>query len=399
MLFLGGKHMPWRNTTIMDEKYFFINEYLAHRHTITELCKQFGISRPLGYKYIERYNQTGFKGLEELSRKPKTSPTKTPSKITRDIISIRNKHPRYGADKIKTILERDKPDIQWPSQTTIHTILKTEGLIPERKTNRHIYPCNPKFDPKEINDMWGIDYKGKMRLINAVYSYPLTITDSFSRFILAADALASPTTEATKEVFIRVFEDFGLPNYIHSDNGVPFAGSTSLARLSSLSVWFIELGIMPVYSDPAKPGQNGRHERMHKELKAETASPLPQSHSELQKRLNAFIKEYNEYRPHQALNNNTPASIYTRSERVFPQSIESWDYPGAFEVKRVLKNGAIRWGNHNWVMVATPLIGKDIGLEEISDGLFRVYFRFKLLGYLDARKLRIQDIQGRLKRQ
>ena len=164
--------MPWRNTTIMDEKYFFINEYLAHRHTITEICKQFGISRTLGYKYIERYNLMGFKGLEEISRKPKSSPTKTPSKIARDIISIRNKHPRYGADKIKAILERDKPDIQWPSQTTIHTILKTEGLIPERKTNRHIYPSNPKFDPKEINDMWGIDYKGKMRLINAVYSYP-----------------------------------------------------------------------------------------------------------------------------------------------------------------------------------------------------------------------------------
>jgi len=399
MLFLGGKHMPWRNTTIMDEKYFFINEYRAHRHTITEICKQFGISRTLGYKYIERFNQMGFAGLNELSRKPKTSPTKTPARIAKDIISIRTKHPRYGADKIKTILEREKPDIQWPSQTTIHTILKTKGLIPERKTNRHIYPCNPKFDPKEINDMWGIDYKGKMRLINAAYSYPLTITDSFSRFVLAADALASPTTEATKAVFIRVFEDFGLPKYIHSDNGVPFAGSTSLARLSSLSVWFIELGITPVYSDPAKPGQNGRHERMHKELKAETASPLPKSHSELQKRLNAFMKEYNEYRPHKALDNNTPASIYTRSERVYPQSIEPWDYPGTFEVKRVLKNGAIRWGNHNWVMVATPLIGKDIGLEEISDGLFRVYFRFKLLGYLDARRLRIQDIQGRLKRQ
>ena len=319
--------------------------------------------------------------------------------MARDIISLRNKHPRYGADKIKTILEREKPDIMWPSQTTIHTILKSEGLIPDRKTNRHIYPCNPKFDPKEINEMWGIDYKGKMRLINAAYSYSLTITDSFSRFLLAADALESPTTEATKAVFIRVFEDFGLPIYIHSNNGVPFAGSTSLARLSSLSVWFIELGITPVYSDPAKPGQNGRHERMHKELKVETASPLPKSHNELQKRLNTFIKEYNEYRPHNALNNKTPASIYKRSERVYTKRIEPWDYPGTFEVKRVLKNGAIRWGNDNWVMVATPLIGKDIGLEEISDGLFRVYFRFKLLGYLDIRRLRIQDIQGRFKRQ
>ncbi len=150
----------------------------------------------------------GFAGLNELSKKPKSSPTKTPAGITRDIISIRKKHSRYGADKIKTILERDKPDIHRPSQTTIHTILKNEGLIPERKTNRHIYPCNPKFDPKQINDMWGIDYKGKMRLIDAAYSYPLTITDSFSRFLLAADALERPASEATKAVFIRVFKDF-----------------------------------------------------------------------------------------------------------------------------------------------------------------------------------------------
>jgi len=391
--------MPWRNTTIMDEKFFFINEYRAHRLTITELCKQFGISRTLGYKYIERYKILGMKGLEELSRRPTSSPTKTPSRIAKEIINIRNEHPRYGAEKIKTILERDKPGIEWPSQTTIHTILKNDRLIPDRKANRHIYPCNPKFDPKEVNDMWSIDYKGKMRLLNAIYSYPLTITDSFSRFLLAADALASATSEATKDVFIKVFRDFGLPTFIHSDNGVPFASSTSLARLSSLSVWFIELGITPVYSDPGKPGQNGRHERMHKELKAETASPLPHSHSELQKRLNVFIKDYNEYQPHKALDNKTPRSIYRRSDRIYTDKIECWDYQGTFEIKRVLKNGAIRWGNDNWIMVATPLIGKDIGLEEIGDGLFRVYFRFKLLGYLDVKKLRIQDIQGRLKRQ
>jgi transposase InsO family protein len=383
----------------MDEKFFFINEYRAHRLTITELCKQFGISRTLGYKYIERYNTLGMKGLEELSRKPTSSPTKTPSRIANEIIKVRKDHPRYGADKIKTILERDKPDIQWPSQTTIHTILKNDGLIPDRKTNRHIYPSNPDFDPQEANDIWSTDYKGKMRLLKPVYSDPLTISDSFSRYLLAADALASATSEATKAVFIRVFKDFGLPLFIHSDNGVPFACSTSLARLSSLSVWFIELGITPVYSDPGKPGQNGRHERMHRELKAETASPLPKSHYELQNRLDRFIKEYNEYRPHKALNNKTPASIYTRSNHIYTDKIASWDYPGTFEVKRVLKNGAIRWGNDKWIMVATPLIGKDIGLEEIADGLFRVYFRFKLLGYLDVKKLRIQDIQGRLKRQ
>lgn len=339
------------------------------------------------------------KGLEEQSKKPKTSPSKTPSKLVKEIIKVRKKHSRYGAEKIKALLEREQPHIEWPSNTTIHNILKTNGFIPDRKCNRHIYPANPRFEPREVNDIWSTDYKGKMRMVNALYSYPLTITDSYSRYLLAADALENATFEATKEVFIRVFKDFGLPQYIHSDNGVPFACSTSLARLSSLSVWFLELGITPIYSDPGKPGQNGRHERMHRELKAETASPLPQSNDELQQRLNKFIKEYNEIRPHKAIDNHTPASMYKRSDRNYTGKIEDWDYPGTYEVKRVLKNGAIRWGNDKWIMVATPLIGKDIGLEEIGNGIFRVYFRFKLLGYLDVKKLRIQDVQGRLKRQ
>jgi hypothetical protein len=137
---------------------------------------------------------------------------------------------------------------------------------------------------------------------------------------------------------------------------------------------------------------------MHKELKAYSASPLPHSHRELQKRLTSFLHEYNEYRPHEALGNKPPASIYTKSDRIYKTKIEPWVYPGSFEVKRVLRNGAIRWGNENWIMVATPLIGKDIALEEIGNGIFRVFFRFKLLGYLDVKRLRIQDVQGRLKR-
>jgi len=390
--------MPWRNTTIMDEKYFFINEYRAHNFTMTELCKQFGISRTLGYKYVKRFKEMGIKGLEELSRKPKSSPSKTNPKAVKTIITIRTKHSRYGAKKIKTIIERDFPHIECPSQTTINTILNKEGLIPERKTNRHIYPCNQKFNPSLPNDIWSIDFKGKMRLFDPVYSYPLTLSDSFSRFILAADALENPTSQATQDVLTRVFMEFGLPTYIHSDNGVPFACSTSLARLSSLSVWLIEHDISPLYSDPGKPGQNGRHERMHKELKAYSASPLPHSHRELQKRLTSFLHEYNEYRPHEALGNKPPASIYTKSDRIYKTKIEPWVYPGSFEVKRVLRNGAIRWGNENWIMVATPLIGKDIALEEIGNGIFRVFFRFKLLGYLDVKRLRIQDVQGRLKR-
>jgi len=199
-------------------------------------------------------------------------------------------------------------------------------------------------------------------------------------------------------VFIKVFRKYGLPLQLHTDNGSPFACSTALARLSSFAVWLLEHDVYPVYSDPGCPGQNGRHERMHRELKAEAARP-PEPNSLLeQKKLNAFIKEYNTFRPHNALGNKTPASVHIRSEREYSSKVIPWDYSNGFLVRRIFRNGAIRWGSDNWIMVSTALIGKDIGLEELANGIWRVYFRCKLLGYLDEHILRIQDIKGRNKR-
>jgi len=378
----------------MDERISFIMDYQSAQWTVAELCLEYGITRQTAYKYIERFSVLGEQGLSDLSRAPHTVANKTPESVEKAIINLRRKHPRYGPEKLLTKLYEMNPNIHWPAFSTTELILKRNGLVPEHRRIRRIQPVSPVFDPKEPNHTWSTDYKGKFRTGDHNYVWPLTIADSFSRYLFAAQALEHPTFEATKAVFIRIFREYGTPLQIHSDNGLPFACSTALARLSSFAVWLLEHDILPVYSDPGHPEQNGRHERMHRELKAEAARPPASNKTLEQRKLNAFVKEYNNYRPHKALNNLTPASVHVHSPREFTEKIIPWDYPQEFQVRRVCANGCIRWGSYNWVMVSTALIHKDIGLEELGNGIWRVYFRNKLLGYLEERKLRIQDFKG-----
>lgn len=387
--------MPWRNTSIMEERVFFINEYRSGIWTMTDLCKEFGISRPLGYKYIRRYEQFGIDGLLSISRRPHDIPNKTPQNIERLIVAFRKKHPRYGALKILVKLTERYPDKEFPSIPTINNILYRNGLIIPKRRVRRIIPVKPIFDPTAPNQIWSGDFKGKFRTTDQLYVFPLTIADSYSRFLFAAEALERADLESTKAVYIRVFRKYGMPEQFHTDNGSPFACPTSIARLSSLSVWLLEHDVMPVFSDPGCPSQNGRHERMHRELKAEAARPPASNRILEQKRLDKFVKEYNTFRPHQSLGNKTPASVHVRSNKEYSSKIISWDYPSNLQVLRVFKNGAIRWGSDNWVMVSTALIDKYIGLEELGNGIWRVFFRSKLLGYLDEKTLRIQDVKGR----
>ncbi len=379
----------------MDERVYFINEYRSGAWTVTDLCKEFEISRTLGYKYIHRFEQYGMKGLLDLSKAPHTIPNKTPKAIEDVILLLRRKHPRYGPEKLQAKISELYTDIRCPAQSTINLILKRNGMIPQRRRIRRIEPVRPIFDPSAPNQIWSADFKGKYRIGDHSYVYPLTIADSYSRYVFAAQGLLHPTFEATKTVFTRVFREYGMPLQLHTDNGSPFAGPTSLARLSSLAVWMLEHDVYPVYSDPGCPGQNGRHERMHRELKAEVARRPASNRNLEQKKLNVFVREYNSYRPHKALNNKTPASVHTRSQKEYSSKVIPWEYPKEYKVYRVYKNGAIRWGSEHWIMVATPLIGKDIGVFELGNGIWRVFFRGKLLGYLNEKVMRINDVQGR----
>ncbi len=390
--------MPWRETTKMEQKIEFINEWISGQFTITELCNHFDISRPTAYKWIKRFEEKGLAGLEELERKPHTHPNKTAPEIEKRIVFYRKKYPRWGGEKIWKFLHHDFDKKLIPTISTVDRILKRNGLIIPRKVRRRIKPVNPIFDPQKCNEVWSADFKGKFKLGNGRYCYPLTIADTKSRFVFAAKGLYGERFKPTKLEFKRVFREFGMPLQIHTDNGTPFGAAQAVCRLTQLAVWFIELGIEPVYSDPGSPQQNGRHERMHKDLKGDATRPPGYNLRAQQRKLNKFVYEYNYVRPHASLDLETPASVHEYSPRPFVEKVEEWVYPDYCEVRRVTKNGALRWRSTQWVMVATSLIDKHVGLEELGEGIWRIYFRQKMLGYFHEKELRIMDELGRLKR-
>ena len=246
------------------------------------------------------------------------------------------------------------------------------------------------------NDSWSADFKGQFRLGDGSYCYPLTVTDNYSRYLLECKGLRGTLLEPTMQVFTRLFKEYGLPRRIKTDNGSPFAAAT-LGRLSQLSVWWLRLGVLPELSEPGKPQQNGRHERMHKTLKAEATKPPGATPRAQQRKLNHFRAEYNDVRPHEALEMDTPGQWYQPSPRPMPRRLPEMVYPDRFEVRYVSANGGIRW-RKQWVNVSSALVGQHLGLEAVDDGLWDVYFGVKRLGRLHERHMRIEDCMGRFRR-
>ncbi len=238
------------------------------------------------------------------------------------------------------------------------------------------------------NDVWSADYKGHFRMGNRRYCYPLTVKDGYSRYVLGCRGLSSTASGEAKPVFRRVFEEFGLPWRILTDNGSPFA-TTAIGRLSRLSVWWIRLGIEPVLIEPGHPEQNPRHERMHRTLKAETARPPKSSLRAQQRAFDRFLEEYNEERPHQALGGETPADVYELSPRAYPAKLPVIEYPGHYEVRYVSSNGGVKWHN-DFVFISRVLIGEYVGFEEIDDGIWSLYFGSVELGRFDERQRQIR---------
>jgi transposase InsO family protein len=390
--------MPWKERSVVQERQSFIMEWLADGVSVAELCRTFGISRTLGYRYIHRYLEHGLQGLLELSRAPRQVWNRTSPCVEQLIVDIRRARPRYGALTIHLLLRKAIDRKVIPAVSTIDLILKRHGLVKPRRRVRRIRAVHPLFVAARPNVIWSADFKGKFRTQDMRYCYPLTIMDTYSRFVLAIVGMHRPTFEATKAVFEALFEEYGLPDQIHTDNGEPFGSAVSLSRLTRLAVWFMDLGIIPVYSDPGHPEQNPEHERMHRDLKAEATRPAAWNLSRQQKKFDSFRREHNEVRPHQALHGRTPQDLYYRSARTYDGTIQRYEYPAEFQVKYVCRNGAIRWGADRWVTVSTTLIEKYVGLEQIADGKWRVYYRNYLLGYLDERELRIMDDQGRFRR-
>jgi putative transposase len=270
-------------------------------------------------------------------------------------------------------------------------------MLPKKRQRRSIgHPGKPSSQILAPNEVWSADFKGQFKTGDGLYCYPLTVADGYSRFLIGCQALGSTSVSEAKPVFSRLFKEFGLPRRIRTDNGVPFATNT-LARLSSLSAWWVRLGVLPELIEPGKPQQNGRHERMHRTLKAETTRPPAGNLRAQQRKFNRFRQEFNQDRPHEALDMQTPQALYAPSPRTMPDKLPPLEYPDRFEVRYVSANGGIRW-NKGWVNVSITCAGEYVGLEEIDDGVWNVYFGALKLGRLLERHMRIEDAFGRLKR-
>jgi putative transposase len=375
----------------MDQKTQFIADYLRESLSTT------GVSRKTGYKWIERYLRRGPQGLEERSRRPQSSPNQTPPEVVEALLELRRRHPSWGARKLLSILGKRQPSWSLPHRSTVCDILSRHGMVAKKRQRRAIgHPGKPTSTILAPNDLWCADFKGQFKTGDGVYCYPLTVTDGYSRFLLECQGLLSTSVAEAKPIFTRVFKEYGLPRRIRTDNGVPFATNT-LARLSSLSAWWVRLGVLPELIEPGKPQQNGRHERMHRTLKAETTRPPAATCRAQQRKFNRFREEFNRERPHEALDMQTPAACYQPSVRAMPDRIPPLEYPDRFEVRYVSANGGIRW-NHDWVNVSITCAGEHVGLEEIDDGVWNVYFGPLKLGRLHERHMRIEDEYGRLKR-
>jgi transposase InsO family protein len=380
----------------MDQRTQFIADYLRKVLSVTELCDLYGVSRKTAYKWIDRYRQ-GPAGLEERSRRPQGSPNQTAEEIVAAILEARRRHPSWGGKKLLALVHKRHRNWDLPHRSTVCDILKRHGMVPKQRQRRRIgHPGKPTSLILAPNDLWSADYKGQFKTGDGRYCYPLTVADGFSRYLLGCQGLNSTAVAEAKPVFTRLFREYGLPKRIRTDNGVPFATNT-LARLSSLSAWWVRLGILPELIEPGKPQQNGRHERMHRTLKDETTRPAAASLAAQQRKFNVFREEFNHERPHEALDQQTPASCYSASPREMPEKLPPLEYPDRFEVRYVSANGGIRW-NRDWINVSTVCIGEYVGLEEIDNGIWNVYFGPLKLGRLIERHMKIEDAFGRLSR-
>lgn len=380
--------MCWKSTSPMEEKLKFIRAWQSNQYSITALCEAHGISRTTGHRLINRFLEEGENCFYLQSKAPKNNPNKTDPKIENAIVKLRQKHKSWGARKFKVLLHLQFHPSKIPSETTINAILSRNGLVNKRKKRPHkIQRTNPKFDPKKCNEIWSADYKGKFRLGNKRYCYPLTITDKKSRYLFTSKGHYCPNYESVKREYIRVFREFGLPYYLHTDNGSPFGSVNSICRYSKLSYWLIDNGVLPVFSDPGCPQQNGRHERMHRDLKAYCTKPVKFTLTKQQRFMDAFVKEYNEVRPHEALQMKTPDKVHVYSKRVYSERKIDYDYPYDFKVLKVTKSGSIRWGGYHWVFISGSAKRRYVGLEEIGNGIWKVFYRTVFLGYFDEKKI------------
>lgn len=361
--------------------------------TMVDACRQFGISRKTGYKIVARHAELGLAGLADASRAPKTHPNQSPPEVEAAVLRVRKAHPTWGSKKILATLDRERPDASWPARSTIDAILNRAGVVEPRGKRIRRQPSAPPFVAAAApNDVWSMDYKGWFRVGDGTRCDPLTVNDAFSRASIVCHAMVAPKLGDVQRRLEAAFGAFGLPKFILSDSGPPF-GSSGLGRLSRLSVWLVRIGVVPVLTEPARPDQNGRHERFHETLKAETASPPSGSIRSQQAAFDQFQQIYNEERPHEALGMKTPAEVHELSPRELPANPPPHDYGDGFEHRSVRPDGAIKWAGGQ-VFVGEAFAGEVVGLAAVDDGRWHVHLGPLRLGVLHERSRTIVPLES-----
>src|ERR1700685_370104 len=380
--------MPWKASSVMEEKVRFVFEYEQDERSMTELCQRYGIARETGYVWLRRYREQGLAGLVELNRAALRHGNQTPAETEQAVLEMRQAHMRWGPRKLKRVLERDQAHQRWPAASTIGEWRKREGLVVARKKRRRTAPyTEPLAHADGPNRVWCADFKGWFRTGDGERIDPLTISDAYSRYLLRCQRVEKTDCERVRAVFEAAFRECGLPGAIRTDNGAPFA-SRAVRGLSRLAVWWMKLGIVPERIAAGHPEQNGRHERMHRTLKQETASPPAANGRAQQRAFDRFRREYNEERPHEALDLETPSAMYTRSAQAYPARVPEPEYGSAMQVRRVAERGQFRWKCQR-VFLSETLVGETIGLLPIDDRFYTVYFAAFPIARFDSRRITI----------
>nr|WP_319387545.1 IS481 family transposase [uncultured Roseibium sp.] len=386
--------MPWKEVSKVEERLRFIAR-LLDGEGMSGVCREFGISRKTGYKIWNRYRRDGMEALCDRSRRPVRYANQLPEQVERLIVSTRKDKPHWGARKIREILVRKLAgDVRIPAQSTVHAVLDRHGLVSRARKRRRANKAEGTLLSAGVgpNDLWAADFKGEFKLGNRNYCYPLTVTDHASRYLLSCEAFDSTKEKPVIGAFLALFKERGLPPAIRTDNGLPFASPNGLYNLSKLSVWWLRLGIGIERIKPGHPQQNGRHERMHLTLKKEATRPPGMNSLQQQAKFDAFVKEFNEERPHEALVMKTPGEVYTPSARPY-QGLPELDYP--FHDKDALVTACGRICMHRKkINVSTVLAGHKLGIKEVEDGIWLISFMSYDLGYIDLEQKTLQTIDN-----
>ena len=379
--------MPWKETNTMTEKRSFIESVLKQNRPFRELCREYGISEKTGYKWRNRFYEQGYAGLEEESRAPQEHPNTIDGDTAAELIRFRLAHPTWGAKKLQALYQRAYPNLPQPSLSSINRIIEKAGLLKKKRVHRAeiTSDCprlNRTLEAKEPNDVWCIDFKGWWRSGGEICE-PFTVRDKRSRKVLCARLMTRKTAEAVQPIMAELFRKYGLPKAIHSDNGAPFAATNGILGLTTLSAWWITLGILPERSLPGCPGQNGSLERMHADIAREIEGRIPGGIAANQAALDAWVEEYNGVRPNEAIGMMTPDEVYTPSKRNYTGDFDILEYPPGYLPRKVFNTGEIIL-NGVRVTIGCALRGWHVGLcPQKQPGVYNVFLAEFLLGTLD----------------